>query len=248
LFSPLKPYLLCPNCGSDDILKNGSTRRGQQNYKCRDCGRQFVEHPKWRRIDDQTKSTIDRMLLEKIPLAGIARSLKISESWLQQYVNAYYASVPQQVQVQPKTKRRLMVQMDELGSFVDDKGNEQWVWLALDVETREIVGCYIGASFATRRVQSGESAKALWRSLPPVYRQCAVFYSDVWVSYPAAIPSKRHRAVGEDSGLTNNGALSISWVVGTGSWNGLAPISPAGFAPPGARQVLLWQDRPTMSL
>ncbi len=192
----IKPLLHCPNCDSNDINKNGTTRHGNQNYKCRDCGRQFVEHPKWRRIDDQTKSTIDRMLLEKIPLAGIARSLKISESWLQQYVNAYYASVPQQVQVQPKTRRRLTVQMDELWSFVDDKGNEQWVWLALDVETREIVGCYIGD-------RSGESAKALWRSLPPVYRQCAVFYSDFWVSYPVAIPRQRHRAVGKDSGLTS---------------------------------------------
>lgn len=54
-------------------------------------------------------------------------------------------------------------QMDELWSFVDDKGNEQWVWLALDVVTREIVGCYIGD-------RSGDSAKALWRSLPAVYR------------------------------------------------------------------------------
>ncbi len=155
-----------------------------------------MEHPKWRRISDETKSMIDRMLLEKIPLAGIARSLQISESWLQQYVNDYYASVPQPVQVQPKSRRRLTVQMDELWSFVDDKGNEQWVWLALDVETREIVGCYIGD-------RSGESAKALWRSLPAVYRQCAVCYGDFWVSYPVAIPRQRHRAVGKDSGLTS---------------------------------------------
>jgi IS1 family transposase len=30
--------------------------------------------------------------------------------------------------------------MDELWSFVDNKGNQQWVWLALDTQTREIVG------------------------------------------------------------------------------------------------------------
>ena len=84
----IKPLLTCPNCGSNDINKNGTTRHGNQNYKCRDCGRQFVENPKWRRISDDTKATIERMLLEKIPLVGIARSLQISESWLQQYVNA----------------------------------------------------------------------------------------------------------------------------------------------------------------
>ena len=108
------------------------------------------------------------MLLEKIPLAGIARAVEVSEPWLQNYVNGKYDAVPRQVKVQPKPKKRLTVQMDELWSFVDDKGNEQWVWLALDVVTREIVGCYIGE-------RSGDSAKALWRSLPAVYRQCAVF-------------------------------------------------------------------------
>lgn len=42
-------------------------------------------------------------------------------------------------------KGRLTIQCDELWSFVDNKGNQQWVWLALDVDTREIVGVYIGA-------------------------------------------------------------------------------------------------------
>jgi insertion element IS1 protein InsB len=192
----VKPLLQCPNCGSNDINKNGTTRHGNQNYKCRDCGRQFVENPKWKHLDDDTKAMIERMLLEKIPLAGIARSLQVSQSWLQQYVNAYYATVPQQVQVQPKPRQRLIVQMDELWSFVNDKGNAQWIWLALDVETREIVGCHIGD-------RSGESAKALWCSLPAVYRQCAVYYSDFWLSYPVALPSKRHRAVGKETGLTS---------------------------------------------
>lgn len=40
---------------------------------------------------------------------------------------------------------RLRIQCDELWSFVNNKGNKQWVWLALDANTREIVGVYIGA-------------------------------------------------------------------------------------------------------
>ncbi|HEY9895097.1 MAG TPA: hypothetical protein V6D34_06750 [Candidatus Sericytochromatia bacterium] len=47
---------------------------------------------------------IDRLLLEKIPLAGIARVLKLSESWLQSDVNHRYDTVPRQVQVLPKSK------------------------------------------------------------------------------------------------------------------------------------------------
>jgi transposase-like protein len=68
----------------------------------------------------------------------------VSQDWLQRYWNHTYPAVPQQGQVQPKAKGTLRVQIDELGSFVDDKGNKQWVWLALDADSREVVGCCIG--------------------------------------------------------------------------------------------------------
>jgi len=45
------------------------------------------------------------------------------------------------------------------------------VWLAIDEKTREIVGCFIGSCGA-------EGAQGLWNSLPAVYRQCAVCYTD----------------------------------------------------------------------
>jgi IS1 family transposase len=109
--------------------------------------------------------------------------IEVSEDWLQGYVNACYAAVSQQVQVKPKTQGQLAVQMDELWSRVDDKGNKQWVWLAQDVTTREIVGCYIGD-------RSGDAARALWASLPPVYRQCAVIYTDYWQAYETALRSQ----------------------------------------------------------
>ncbi|MGF1601163.1 MAG: IS1 family transposase [Thermosynechococcaceae cyanobacterium] len=179
------------------MSKNGTTRRGKQNYKCRDCSRQFVEDPQWKPKDKDTVSWIELLLLEKIPLAGIARATGVSESWLQDYVNAFYAAVPQVAKVVPKAKGKLRVQMDELWSFVDHKGNKQWVWLALDANTREVIGCHIGD-------RSRESAQALWQSLPSVYRQCAMVYTDYWEAYETVIPAQRHRAVGKDSGLTND--------------------------------------------
>ena len=50
-------------------------------------------------IDDKTKALIDKLLLEKLPLAGIARVVEVAEPWLQQYVNAKYAQVPRQVSI-----------------------------------------------------------------------------------------------------------------------------------------------------
>ena len=47
-------------------------------------------------------------------------------------------------------------------------------------------------------------ANKLWQSLPPVYRQCAVCYTDFWEAYEQVLPSKRHRAVGKETGKTNS--------------------------------------------
>ena len=104
--------------------------------------------------------------------------------------------MPREAVVVPKEKGRLTVQMDELWSFVDHKGAKQWVWLAIDAETREIIGCHVGN-------RSRESAIALWQSIPAVYRQCAKVYTDHLEAYKTVIPSKRHFAVDKDSGLTS---------------------------------------------
>jgi insertion element IS1 protein InsB len=82
-------------------------------------------------------------------------------------------------------------------SFVGNKGNKQWIWLAIDRETREIIGVHVGS-------RDRPSALSLWENLPPVYRQCAVCYTDFWAAYETIIPRKRHKAVGKESGKTNH--------------------------------------------
>ena len=93
-------------------------------------------------------------------------------------------------------KGKLTLQCDEAWSFVGSKGNKQWIWLALDAKTREIVGVYIGS-------RAREGVRGLWNSLPAVYRQCAVTYTDFWSAYEEVFPSQRHQAVGKESGLTS---------------------------------------------
>lgn len=95
----------CPRCGSEQIVKNGHIHNGKQNQRCRECGRQFVLHPTKKVISDETKRRIDKLLLEKLPLAGIARAMEVSESWLQNYVNQTYRKVDQHVAVAEKRGR-----------------------------------------------------------------------------------------------------------------------------------------------
>ena len=86
----------CPSCGSDHVVKNGRIHTGKQNHRCRGCGRQFVENPAHPPITQEQKSLIDRLLLERLSLAGICRAVGVSETWLQQYVNRKYEQTPRQ--------------------------------------------------------------------------------------------------------------------------------------------------------
>ena len=189
--------MTCPQCASEQIIKNGSIHTGKQKYLCKTCRRQFVEHPTKKTIAQATWDLVEKLLLEKIPLAGIARVTGISERWLQTYVNAKYAEIPREVTVATQEKGPLTIECDEMWSFVGSKDVKYWVWLALNRTTREIVGAYVGS-----RDHAG--AQGLWDSLPPVYRQCAVAYTDFWGSYASVFPTKRHKAVGKESGHTSH--------------------------------------------
>ena len=81
-------------------------------------------------------------------------------------------------------------------SFVFSKKNKQWIWLAIDKDSRQIVALHIDT-------RDKKGAKGLWDSLPPVYRQCAVCYTDFWSAYKEIFPSKRHKAVGKETGKTS---------------------------------------------
>jgi insertion element IS1 protein InsB len=89
----------CPRCQGIRLVKNGTIHMGKPKWMCKDCRRQFVADPAQRRISDDTKQTIDKLLLERISLAGIVRVTGVSARWLQSYVNAKYAAVPRSVTV-----------------------------------------------------------------------------------------------------------------------------------------------------
>ena len=103
--------LHCPSCQTTKIVKNGRIHNGKQNHKCRACGRQFVEDSQQKIISQETKSLIDKLLLEKIPLAGIAHVCDVSEPCLQDYVNRKYESIPREVNI--KSKKRAIGNLEK---------------------------------------------------------------------------------------------------------------------------------------
>ena len=72
-------------------------------------------------------------------------------------------------------RERPILELDELWSYVASKAQKIWIWLALERQTRRIVGIAFGD-------RSDATCRAMWQSLPPDDRKRAVLYSDFWAS------------------------------------------------------------------
>jgi insertion element IS1 protein InsB len=121
----------CPSCDSDRIVKNGSTHNHKQKYQCNICGRQFIDNPTNISISVETKLFIDRLLLERISLRGIVRVTQVSLSWLQDYVNVKMAAIPRQIIIPANINYNLIIECDEMWSFVESKKTPFYIWLAI---------------------------------------------------------------------------------------------------------------------
>jgi insertion element IS1 protein InsB len=93
--------------------------------------------------------------------------------------------------------QRLEAELNEIWSFVGQKENRQWVWIALDAPTRQVIAFYVGD-------RSGQSAQALWEKIPTVYQEQATFYTDQYAAYLGVIPTAQHQAITKLARQTNH--------------------------------------------
>lgn len=176
----------CPHCSSLKVVKNGFTYYGKQNHKCKNCKRQFVERGPQPLLD--MEETVNKLLLERISLRGISRVVNKSIGWLMYYIEKHYAQLGDELPLKLPANPRISlsrIEADEMWSFVEKKSHKQWIWLAMEEQSRQIVGFWIGP-------RSEEGAWGLWYSLPEVIREKAFFYTDHWDAYTAAFPPERH--------------------------------------------------------
>src|SRR5215467_10361313 len=193
----------CPACGSERFKRNGHLQTGQQNHQCKACGRQCVLQADNRIMNEEQCTFVERILREKISLHGICRAGDVSLRWLMGFMVARFAALPAHLHVLPVAAPRevligrLEVEADEMWSFVAKKANKQWVWIAMDTQTRQIIAFHVGD-------RSHESAQQLWANLPAVYREQAMCYTDQYAVYTGIIPAAQHKAITKHARKTNH--------------------------------------------
>ena len=194
---------VCPRCQSPKYKKNGHIHNGKQNHHCYACGRQFVGCFAQYRISEDTRALIERLLVERISLRGICRAVGVTLKWLLGFLVRCIASLPDHLHVQPLTCtynvmiQRLEVEADEMSSFVQQKANKPWIWIAMDATSRQVIAFHVGD-------RSRRSAERLWAKIPMAYRQHATFYTDQYVVYAGVVPAAQHRAISKLARQTNH--------------------------------------------
>jgi insertion element IS1 protein InsB len=194
---------MCPRSKSPKYKKIGHIHNGKQNHHCHACGRQFVQCFEQYLIAQDQRALIERLLVERISLRGICRAVGVTLKWLLGFLVQWVEALPDHLHVQPVTCKhdvmiqRLQVETDEMASFVQQKANKQWIWIAMDATSRQVIAFHV-------RDWSRRSAKRLWAKIPEAYRQHATFYTDQYVVYGEVIPAAQHPAISKLVRKTNH--------------------------------------------
>ena len=75
------------------------------------------------------------------------------------------------------------VELDEMWSFVQNKDNQRWLWLAIDHNTHKI----LAYTFGKRKDKVFKGLKSLLQPFG-----ISMFYTDDWGSYARNIESEKH--------------------------------------------------------
>jgi insertion element IS1 protein InsB len=149
------------------------------------------------------RTLMEPLLRERISLRGICRAGGVSLTWLVHFMVERFAACPDhfhvQLPVRPTTvvRRQLEAEADEMWSFVETKANKQWLWIAMDATTRQIIAFHVGDR---RR----DSAKELWANIPESYREQATLHTDHYEAYKGVMPAERHRAITKKARQTHH--------------------------------------------
>lgn len=112
-----RKQIKCPHCRNAKVVRNGKKANGQQNYWCKNCGKQFQDQYFYNACNPEIRELIRRMLLRGNGIGDICSVLSVSAK----AVLRLLVSWGKRIQVKPRQKRYFKVQIDEMWSFVGSK-------------------------------------------------------------------------------------------------------------------------------
>jgi transposase-like protein len=107
----------CPNCQSTHLSKNGH-RGSKQNYRCQDCGRQFIDTYSPKGYPDAVKEHCLKLYVNGLGFRAIERCTGVNHNTVINWVKALGKVLPDAPESADIPQ---IAQVDELETFVGSK-------------------------------------------------------------------------------------------------------------------------------
>jgi insertion element IS1 protein InsB len=185
----------CTKCQSENLVKNGHSSNGKQQYYCKDCGvHRILESEK--KYNEERKDEIIRAKSERVSLRGIERIFHVARQTVTEWMKKKSQELPSiEATLQPFNITDVL-EFDEVYSYVGNKKNKRWIWLVLSRLKKQIIAYFIGD-------RSAKSLKKLYSKIPKRYKKL-YSYSDEWKAYTEVLDSKIHTSAPKQSGETSH--------------------------------------------
>ena len=163
--------ITCYHCGSENIVKNGRAPNGKQKYLCHDCGRQSREHiptltPMTHKgVRRSCALTRSALASEALPAPSVfhATPLPVGSKKAARLPSLERTLLPAPSS-QKKEGGHILLELDELWSFVGRKADKRWVWIALARHTRRVLAYDVIGD------RSERSCRRSWERIPESYK------------------------------------------------------------------------------
>ncbi|MFZ8988623.1 MAG: IS1 family transposase, partial [Methylophilaceae bacterium] len=135
-------YIPCPACNQTNSVKcNGHSANGKQRYYCDPskggCKKSFIHNYSNLGCLIATKKRVIDMVLNGSGINDISRVLSISHTTVIDIIKAKASTIrkvnfDKAINLSKVLMLELSVELDEQWSWVQNKGNQRWLWAALD--------------------------------------------------------------------------------------------------------------------
>lgn len=174
--------IICPDCHSSSLKKNGIKSYGKQNYQCKDCQRQFIgDHAlTYNGCHSKVEDLIRLMTVRGCGVRDIAVIASVS---IGKVLSTIGSSV---YKIAPKKSHYERLEVDEFWTYVYRKKRKVWLIYAYDRATNEIVAYVWGK----RDLKTARRLRSHLKHLKVSYDSISM---DNWDSFITAFKSDNKR-------------------------------------------------------
>lgn len=195
--------MICKNCSSAKIVKIGKVN-GNQRYKCKDCGKTFVDNGNFAEM--RTKKRIIAIAMdlyfEGMSVRKIQRQIeyifevKVSQVAIYKWIIKYSVLVKEYIDTL-KANLGDVWHTDE--TVIKIKGQHKWFWEIIDVETRFMIAEHLSSS---RTI--GDSTILFKDARKRAVKRPEIIYADGCFAYQKGFKKAFYTNKGKNTQLIQN--------------------------------------------